>query len=179
MAVKKTFVFQNKDAQAIASLLQLLSPRQKSYRLRLNSILEWAVYLRDDPHPDASSSSVERPRFNEIHYEASANRLEISGDYFDKNTGIPAPPDLLRYYFFSPPLLLNEAHTNEWWKLIETIAPSKLVKDENNLYAETVVQKKIKLESSDEFEIKILLVWDYTQNIKRPALQVGIGIEAK
>lgn len=173
MAVKKNFVFQAADAQAIADLLHLSN--SQNYKLRLSSALEWAAYLRDDPHPDASSSGVERPQFNQISYDASSKRLELSGNWFDKNTGIPIQ-DYTRYYFISPSFSLTDFPKSDWGKLVAGVLPSRLVKDENNPGFETVFQKKIKL-SANEFELRILLVWDYSQNVKKPALQVNIGVE--
>ena len=98
-AIKKNFIFQNTDAQAIADLLHLSNSQNN--KLRLSSALEWVIYLREDPKPDSTSFSKDRPQFNSFTYDSNSKRLEISGNWFDKNTGIPIN-DYPRYYFISP-----------------------------------------------------------------------------
>ncbi len=116
-AVLKKVAFQDKEAIEIAGLLGINPARPSALKLRLHPSNEWAVYLRDSPHPDPSSSNVERPRYNMIKYNPTPPQLTIEGDWLDTRTGsFPSKP---RFSFSSPFLAEKDPKLPSWTEILK------------------------------------------------------------
>ena len=174
-AVIKSFSFEGQLAQDIALLLNISTAENSSRRLRLHSGIEWAVYLRDTPHPDASSSNIDRPQFNIIKYKSSSSQLEISGNWLDKMTGLPVS-DLSRFYFMSSFIPESLPDSLEWSRLIKNLIPKNQIRDESQLVPQSIFRKVV---SSPQglFEIRVYRTVDYSNQQKTYGYQVSLGVE--
>lgn len=153
-SVAKKFVFKDKQALEIAVLLGF-DPRDAfQKRLRLHASNEWAVYLRDTPKPDASSSAVDRPRYNTLDFIPMPPYLSIEGDWLDTNTGSsPASP---RFSFSSP--FIPEGGTMPGW---DFILKKHLSSQAVNISHAVLFEKR-----DGNFKLTIYRAQDYSRNPK-------------